>query len=96
MSDLKTLINEYVKLFGYLEDEKLRLVKGQITEFQDIIECDNMLARKGMSGGPLALNNSNNLVCGILAGGYENTISARVKKIDSLIYTLVNDLNLIE
>lgn len=92
----ETLINEYVKLFGYLEDEKLRLVKGQITEFQDIIECDNMLARKGMSGGPLALNNSNNLVCGILAGGYENTISARVKKIDSLIYTLVNDLNLIE
>lgn len=87
-----------VQVIGYREkvsnsDMKIHMYysRGKIQAYQKTIDY-NALTAQGMSGGPLLLYNTN-CVIGIHVYGGENVIIAGAKKIDSLIYSLVDNLN---
>ena len=87
----ENIINQYALVYGYIEETaNLRLAKGRIEIIQSKTVRYSSDTIRGMSGGPVFLNNEDYLVFGIHVAEGEN---ACAKKIDLLIYTLVNNLN---
>ncbi|MBQ7761382.1 MAG: hypothetical protein IJ400_04930 [Clostridia bacterium] len=87
------IIGQISLLRGYVgANETLSSSIGRILEFQgEKIKLSNA-ARNGISGGPVFLNNEDYLVFGILVAGDSDGISY-AKRIDNLIFTLVDNLN---
>ena len=88
----ETIINEYIQVIGHISSNYMFHSKGEILSFQETIEYD-MNTWGGMSGGPVMLNNSDYLVFAVHVAGYDNTDGGCARKIDPLIYRLINDLN---
>ena len=95
------LIDETIQVLGYREisyeqnsNEHMYYTRGKIQSNQETIKY-NALTAGGMSGGPVFLYDTNCLI-GVHVGGGTEGIIGCAKKIDNLIYTLVNNLNSIE
>lgn len=86
------ILEQYALVYGYVERTvALRKTKGEIIQIQgeEVIHSADVI--NGMSGGPAFLNNTDYIVFGIFVAGQGD--NAKTKRIDPLIYTLVNNLN---
>ena len=89
------ILEQYALVYGYLQRTvTLRKTKGEILQVsgEEVIHIADVI--NGMSGGPAFFNNSDYIVFGIFVAGHGE--NAKTKRIDPLIYTLVNNLNAIE
>ena len=90
----ESIIEQYALVYGYHgTTDLLRRSAGQIIEFQgeEVVHLANTVS--GMSGGPTFLSNTEYVVFGINVAVDEYSYA---KRIDPIIYTLVNNLNSME